>query len=118
MKKAIFISIAVILIVIIVRIYFSSELHFPFNPYIDTIFTKNFTIEKFDKITPKMSQDDVKNILGEPLHRDSNEDSKTDCWQYSTDGKLYPYADFSYYLFQVCFNKNKVESKNVNEFLN
>lgn len=38
-----------------------------FAPYIDTEFAENYTPELFDKITTKLSIENVKSIVGEPL---------------------------------------------------
>ncbi len=102
------------------KLYSSSEMHFPFNPYIDTIFAKNFSWDKFNKVEIGMTQEQVRTILGEPLDKTNHDRNNPsyNCWKYSTDGKLWPYADFSYYLTQICFKEGIVESKPVTEFNN
>jgi hypothetical protein len=115
MKKVIILVIFLI-IAAALRLYSTSEMHFPLNPYIDTIFTKDFTIEKFNTVNKGMSKEEVQKLLGEPLY--SNNSREMTCNFYSTDGKVEPFADFSFYSFVVCFKGDKVDSKNVNEFFN
>jgi hypothetical protein len=117
MKKKIKIFLGVLILLIGLRLYSSSEIHFPLSPYIDTVFADNFSWEKFDKVKEGMTQEQVKSILGEPLDRSNYGINNPDgiCWRYSKDGKLSPFADFSYYLVQVCFKDQVVESKPVTE---
>ncbi len=120
MKKKVKVVLVVLVLLLGLKLYFSLEMHFPFYPYIDIIFTKDFSWEKFNKVEIGMPKEQVKNILGEPLdeHNYGSNDPNYICGRYSTDGKLWPYADFSYYLVQTCFKDGVVESKTVTEFNN
>lgn len=94
-------------------IYSRSEAKFIFYPEIDTIFASGYSKDKFDAVQVGTPQELVVQMLGEPFSKNGS------CWQYSKDGKLWPYADFSYFLYQICFTKNGiVESKPVIEFNN
>ena len=125
-KKNIFIVIFIIILLIIIcfltnKSYLFSEAHFYPYPYIDTKFSKDFSWKKFNSIKHGMSQTHVMDILGEPISKNMSRTEKVsniECWQYSTDSKAWPYADFSYYLIQVCFEDNAVESKPISEFRN
>ena len=94
--------------------YSRLEMPFPLYTYIDTIFADEFSWDKFRKVNAGMSKDEVKAVLGKPLREATY--SPYECWDYSTDGKVYPYADFSWYSVKVCFDDEFVESKFVNEF--
>ncbi len=111
MNKKVKILLVVVLLGLAAKIYSSSEMHFPFYPYIDTIFAKDFSRDTFNQVEKGMTQEKVKTMLGEPFDK-----TTYDCWKYSTDGKLSPYADFSWYLFQVCFKNGVVDRKPINEF--
>jgi|SRR3990167_10052880 len=111
MNKRIFlISILFILLTIA---YTRSELRFIFFPEIDTTYATEFTHEKFESIKQDMDKDEVLDILGQPLYKSNNS-----CWHYSTDGKLWPYADFSYFDYVICFKDENVIIATVNEFNN
>lgn len=120
MNKKVKIILAILVLLLGLKLYSSLEMHFPFDPYIDTIFANDFSWKKFDKIEVGMTQKEVRDILGEPLNKYNygSNDPNYICWRYSTDGKLWPYADFSYYLVQTCFKNGIVESKSINEFYN
>lgn len=83
---------------------------FPSDPYIDTVFSEDFSFEKFGRVTVGIREEQVKNIIGEPIVKQGS------CWNYTANGKASPYADFSYYLYQICFKEGRVESKPVHEF--
>lgn len=103
----------IILWLIAIYSYLYSSSHFALDPYIDTLFAPNFSIEKFNQVQKTDTQERVIQLLGEPL------DTVGNCWLYSDDGKVYPYADFSFYSFRVCFDQNNlVEQTNVTEFAN
>ncbi len=113
----IYILIGISLILLVAILYSRSEQPFPFYPYIDTIFSKDFTWGKFEKVQEGMSREEVIQLLGQPLSKhDWGNPPTRKCWQYSKDGKLEPIADFSWYLAQVCFTKGRVDSKPVTEF--
>jgi len=120
MKRKIKIILTILILLLGLKFYSSSEMHFPLNPYIDTIFAKGFSWEKFKKVEIGMSQEEVKTMLGEPLKITDYEGSIPGyvCWKYSTDGKLWPYADLSFYLVQICLTDGAVVSKPVTEFNN
>ncbi len=110
--------ITIILLVLCLSFYKSSESPFPLYPFIDTIFAKDFSWEGYNAIKTGINKSDVKSLLGEPVGKFTPwtmEPHKT-CWMYSTDGKLWPYADFSWFQVLVCFNNEKVESKVVHEY--
>lgn len=84
-----------------------------FNPYIDTEFGKEYSPEKFDKISTKLTREDVIKTVGEPLfiHKDTltNETEFT----YTNDGYLkrktngsYHISDFAWYRSSVYFDSN------------
>ncbi len=120
MNKKVKIVLAILVLLLGLKLYSSLEMHFPFNPYVDTIFAKDFAWEKFNRVELGMTQEQVEAILGKPLdkHNYGSNNPNYICWRYSTDGKLWPYADFSYYLVQTCFKNGVVESKPVTEFNN
>jgi len=116
MTKKLFTIGALAVLLICLKIYLYSEMHFLFYPYIDTKFSKGFLWENFNKIAPGAEKEKVLSLLNEPLEKfKANE---FECWFYSTDGKLWPYADFSYYRVEVCFRGDKVEFTQINEFNN
>lgn len=107
------------------------EGHYDKDPYIDTIFAKDFTLEKFELVKEGMSQKQVLELLGEPLTHDAfgfrnqenanlilpPDDPQTEnCWRYSSDGKLAQSGDTSWYSFIICFKSDAVSEKQVNEF--
>lgn len=98
--------------------YTQFENHFIFYPYIDTIFAKDFSVEKFNLIKKGMAESEVSAILGEPRYINTKIAPYEACWSYSGDGKVSPYADFSWYHYSVCFNDGKVSVKGVEEFFN
>lgn len=104
----------------LLRLYSISSLNFPFYPYIDTIYSKDFSWDKFRKISNGMSESEVVSIIGEPLSKtiQDNMNANDTCWQYTTDGKLWPYADFSYYQAQTCLSNGIVTNSTVYEFAN
>lgn len=82
-----------------------------FNPYIDTEFGENYSPEKFDKILPNFTKEEVLKTLGQPLfiHKDTltNETQFT----YTNDGYLkrrtnrsYDIGDFAWYRSDVYFD--------------
>jgi outer membrane protein assembly factor BamE (lipoprotein component of BamABCDE complex) len=117
MKKHVKLILISLLILLVIKTYSSLEMSFPFYPYIDTIFTKDFSWNNYNNITKGMRQEEVRALIGEPLlKRNYGSDPKDECWRYTTDGKLQPYADFSWYSVQVCFKDGVVDTKPVNEF--
>jgi hypothetical protein len=110
MRRTSLIIIAIILAVLIV-IFTRLELYFPLYPDIDTIYTREFTHEKFAAVKPGMSKNQVRLLLGAPFtpipyvpHDDRNE-----CWPYSRDGKLGLLGDFAWVFVRVCFKDGKVD---------
>jgi len=82
-----------------------------FNPYIDTEFGENYSPEKFDKILPNFTKEEVLKTVGQPLfiHKDTltNEIQFT----YTNDGYLkrrtnrsYDNGDFAWYRSDVYFD--------------
>ncbi len=107
------------------------EGHYDKDPYIDTIFAKDFTPQKFDLVEKGMTELQVTELLGEPYTHDAfgfrnpdninevimpNDSRVEECWRYSTDGKLGENGDTSWYSFLVCFKESKVSEKQANEF--
>jgi hypothetical protein len=107
------------------------EGHYDKDPYIDTIFAKDFTPKKFDHIEPGMTQKQVLELLGEPLSHDAfgfrnqenanlilppNDPRTEECWRYSSDGKLAQSGDASWYSFIICFKDDILSEKQANEF--
>lgn len=95
--KRLLTGILIVFLLLALRIYAVSETHFPPNPYIDTIFAKGFSWEKFKAVEIGMTQSEVRHLLGDPLNTHNNNDKsggENACWSFSTDEKLWPYADF------------------------
>lgn len=107
------------------------EGHYDQDPYIDTIFAKGFTPEKFEQIEVGMPKDKVILLVGEPLTHDAfgirnsedihqivmpDDPRVQDCWRYSSDGKLAGNGDASWYSFLICFKDDIVLEKQANEF--
>lgn len=115
--KNLFIIFIVIILLLAIILYSHSEAHFPFYPYINTTFSKNFTWNKFNKVTPGMKKENVLNILGNPLRKfNSGVKDPIECWEYSSDGKLQLLVDFSWYSVKVCYTNDIVSSKPIDEF--
>lgn len=112
-KKFWIIIVFLFLALVILNIYRYSELTFFPYPEIDTVFTKKFSWNKFNKVKVGMSKYEVRNILGEPYEIFN---FGYECWRYSQDGRVYPYADFSWFSVSICFEGDLVNSKPVNEF--
>ncbi len=113
MKRKIKILGIILFGLIFIYLYSRSSLGFPFYPYIDTIFAKNFTFEKFDSVKMGMSKEEVLEIMEEPMLKSN---PGNECWWYSGDGKLWPYVDFSWYQYLICFKEDKVIAKPINNF--
>ncbi len=91
---------------------------------IDTIYTADFTQQKFDQITVGMDKDQVHNILGEPFDKTvmntTSSNPSQEWWQYSKSGKL-GFSDLNDFIggnyVRVFFDKEgKVTSKQVQVF--
>jgi outer membrane protein assembly factor BamE (lipoprotein component of BamABCDE complex) len=106
MRKVFFVIMAVILTVLIVLMT-RSELYFLPYPDIDTIYTREFTYDKFAMVQSGMSKDQVRQLLGSPFMPFSHDD-RTECWGYSQDGRLGQVADFAWIFVRVCFKDDKV----------
>lgn len=117
---------------ILIDLYLHSESHFDPMPEIDTIFAPQFSKEAFGMVSPGMNPEDVKTLLGMPIGFDqgikwSQIDPTTYissgagsdnayCWHYSKDGNLGDKADFSWYMYRVCFDNDQVYTTLVQEF--
>ncbi len=100
-------------ILIVVAAYFTCmEGYNPFAPYADTRFAPGYTAEKFAAVKPRMTTEQVKQLLGEPLITDTALNGRTFSFWYSDDGGLYhgnkgKYAlirDFAWYSTMVLFD--------------
>lgn len=121
MKKKLFLWFFLVLIGVLGGIWLSlfsgaEGKHFLF-PHIDTHFSKDFKIEKWEKIRIGMSMDTVKQFLGEPLSSSMAKQSpfRPPCatfeMHYSGDGAS-KFADFAWQSFDIFFDEhNKVVSK-------
>lgn len=99
---------AIITLVFFGWFYTQFENHFIFNPHIDTRFTEGFTLKDFNSVEVGMNKNQVIELLGEPFTKNSVS-SVPECWVYSGDGKAKPFADFSYFSYQVCFEGDLVD---------
>jgi hypothetical protein len=98
---------------IMVLAYLScSESYNPFVPYADTRFAAGYTAEKFDRVKPGMSHDEVYTLLGQPLIIDTLLNGKGISLWYSDDGKLYHEGhqnslvnDFAWYSVSILLNR-------------
>lgn len=116
-RKKIYLLVTTIVILFAFFLYSRSEQTFILNPYIDTVFAKDFTWEKFENVKTGMTKEEVINVIGQPLtKRVMDYPDPNECWQYSSDSKLYPIADFSWFSVQVCYTNEKLSSKPVTEF--
>lgn len=115
MSKNFIVTIAGIFLIIFLYVFTRFEFHFFPYPEIDTVFAKDFTKEKFAQVPVGATENEVENLLGEPIDKRVTIGNDRNCWQYSHDGKAGPFADFSYYMFLVCFDDEKVISTPVHE---
>ena len=76
------------------------EDYFYFSPYADTYVSKDFTEEKFNKIRVGYSEDEVLQIIGEPLSVTQN-----NLWHYTADGKCKK-DDFAWMEYGIQFDNN------------
>lgn len=118
----------VLLYPFIIKFYLHSERTFTPQPEIDTVFAESFSKEKFESITTGMRSEEVEGLLGEPLGYDAGQkilfedgyevrkpQNNSECWRYSKDGALTD-ADFSWFLYRICFENNQVYLKSVQEY--
>lgn len=79
-----------------------------FSPWIDTKTTDYFTEEKFDLITVGMDTTEIKDIIGEPLYRQSpiwiKSDSISQVWDFTSDGK-FKKGDFAWFARELYINR-------------
>jgi hypothetical protein len=112
-----FLFIGIVIQVLLLQLlnwYRYSETVYILNPYADTIFAPTFNEKSFSEITSGMTKSDVETILGKPLYFDEN----SNCDVYSTDGKLWPHADFAFFSYKVCYQSNRVMYKTTHLFGN
>ena len=114
-KKVILWGVSIGMIGYILWIAGRLELHFYPHPYIDTEFTADSSLEKFNLVEIGMPEYQVHSMLGEPFSKHNYGPEAPDCWQYTSDGAAQPF-DFSWFSHQVCFKEGKVISLPVNEF--
>jgi hypothetical protein len=77
----------------------------------DTRYSDNFKIQNIDKIVIGMEKEKVIEFIGEPLHRNSNNE-----YSWTSDGKnwdqnisvLFLRKDFAWFHFDITFKDNKV----------
>ena len=97
------------------------------DPYIDTWFASDYSLEKFDKIKTGMTVDEVESIIGKPLYKHSDYwDAKKIMYEYTGDGKLWEMkeekkryyndcfwivTDYAWYHSAVVFDKNNIVVK-------
>ncbi|GGD22572.1 hypothetical protein [Hyunsoonleella pacifica] len=84
-----------------------------FDPYIDTEFAKNYTFEKFDLIEMNFTKEEVINILGEPLSKNTWKNEIQ--FMYTRDSYLskkskrkYLIRDFAWYRSNIYFDTKGV----------
>ena len=127
------------IVISLICFFFSIESYWPFDPHIDTQFSKNFSKEAFDKIKIGSSTAEVESILGDPLWKQGcggcwetefytrdntfmypqvrnctaacNSDRQR--WQYSDDGAC-SWWDFAWEYYAMDFHEGKVVAKYVN----
>lgn len=94
----------VIFFLIVILYIFTLENYFPPYPEIDTVFAKNFTWERFDQVKPGMSQDEVRQLLGEPFQGEERTNLYAPyLWEYTHDGKFCCH-DFAWFYVVVEFD--------------
>ncbi|EDM44817.1 hypothetical protein SCB49_14635 [unidentified eubacterium SCB49] len=76
------------------------------EPTIDTVFTENYSEEKFDRIKIGMDSIAVVKILGKPFSIQQLEEQKT-LWYYTGDGKC-DWHDFAWLGREIEFDKNGI----------
>ena len=114
-KKVAITAASIGLAVYLIWVLGKSELPFYPNPYIDTEFSPNASLEKLKQVEIGMTEFQVLTLLGDPFSRQNYGTDHPDCWQYTSDGAAHPF-DFSWISHQVCFKEGKVTSTPVNEF--
>lgn len=104
-----------IFIFLIALVLFSIEGYVPFAPYIDTVFTKDFTWEKWEQVEAGMKTSDVYALIGTPVEVfESNGNYGTikageaynnhRCETYSADGAA-KFWDFAWISMNVCYDE-------------
>jgi DNA phosphorothioation-dependent restriction protein DptG len=78
------------------------ESYFYPYPEIDTEFAPNFSWNNFNQVQPGMSKEEVRQLLGEPVHDIFSSDHY---WQYSKDNK-FKIHDFAWILAAVSFDES------------
>ena len=74
-----------------------------------TTFAPGFTEAKFDRVQVGMSEDEVTNILGDPLQKQPNDDRAY--WRYSTGP-----SDGSYWFRVITFRAGRVTEKDAHYY--
>lgn len=120
--KKIFLVIGLVLGLLIGASYLGA---FEFLASFNTVYTSGFTEEKFSKILPGMTQNQVKQVLGIPFNSEKYKGNWSNyCVVYSTtkpsSQTIPPFSgDLWWTAAQVCFDKNgKVIGSGYNDFFN
>jgi hypothetical protein len=122
----------------IICFFLSIEAYWPFAPHIDTRFSKDFSIDKFENISIGSSIEEVRSTLGEPIWKegcggcwekeyymrnnlfmfpqsrkcDAPCQSDNQRWQFSDDGAC-TWWDFAWEYYAIDFDQGKVVAKYV-----
>lgn len=74
-----------------------TESVFVLNPLIDTALPKGFSVERFDKIKPGMTQQQVRELVPPPPSIYES------AWAYGNDGAA-PFGDYAWFMFEIEFD--------------
>lgn len=81
------------------------------EPTIDTVFTADFSEDKFDQIEIGMDSTKVVKIIGKPLDIQQLKEQKT-LWYFTGDGKC-EWHDFAWLGREIKFDKNGLVSEKI-----
>lgn len=119
MKKVLIFLIALYIFLRINNFFFPLEKHSQLWPYMNTVFSENFSWHNFSNLKIGMSKNEVNHLIGKPIDIFNLKGyGGSECWMYSHDGTILELiiADISWYRPQVCFKNSKVINFNVLEF--
>lgn len=86
---AILFGLYIIWSVLLLGLFGVGESYYFLDPYIDTRFAPDYTPEKFDTIEIGMHISDVRTLIGEPLSKYVNDETKIVIYYYTGDGTTY-----------------------------
>lgn len=111
--KRFLVYIPLAILVILVGLFTLTENYIAPFPYIDTHFAPGFSWEKYNAVQPGMSEEEVKQSLGEPLSEyisvsgylsmKSGKYGLENCATYSDDRGKYSLWDFAWIAVNVCY---------------